>query len=258
MLFYRTYGDHPTNSLTPLLILHGLLGSSASWHSQAGLLSKKRLVITVDLRNHGKSPHISGMSYREMVADVTELLNHLQLSQVHVLGHSMGGKVAMQMSLLHPHKVNRLIVVDIAPKSYPLWHQKVFQGMLSLSVETLESRMQADERLSYWVPERLDRAFLLKNLKRRAEGGFQWQCNLSEIARNYLKIAGFIKTDSCFENKTLFIKGGKSEYIQKQDQEVIAALFPDSSIAELEKSGHLPHVEEAQKFTNMVDEFINS
>ncbi len=243
---------------TPLFILHGLLGSRDNWRGQARQLSRYRPVYTLDLRNHGCSPHIKGMSYREMYEDVINVAKHLGLNHFHLLGHSMGGKVAMQLALAQPSIVKSLIVVDIAPKPYPLWHQKTLQGVMSAPVEELTTRKEIGDYLTPWIEDSAERVFMLKNLKRSEDGkGFKWRCNLEEISKGYLKIAGFSTALETYPNECLFLKGSHSNYIQDSDTPVIKALFSKAEIVTIDDSGHLPHVQQPEMFFNQVQAFLS-
>lgn len=258
-LFSPPEGLH--QSPAPLFILHGLLGAMDNWRSQAKMLSQSRPVYTLDLRNHGNSPHLKGMSYREMYEDVIQLAEYLDIENFHLLGHSMGGKVAMQLALARPEMIQSLIVVDIAPKSYPLWHQKTLQGVMSAPVESMHSRKEIDQYLKPWIEDASERTFMLKNLKRLKKGagdGFEWKCNLNEISKGYLKIAGFSTALQTYTGKTLFIKGGQSNYIQASDETIIKQLFPNSEIITLEESGHLPHIQQTELFFTQVNCFLSS
>lgn len=257
LLHYKAFLPEKENSRqrTPLIILHGLLGSMDNWRSQTKRLSEFRSVYTLDLRNHGNSPHLKGMSYREMYDDVIKVTNHLKIKQFHLLGHSMGGKVAMQLSLAHPSLVKSLIVVDIAPKPYPLWHQKTLQGVMNAPVEEMTSWQQIDEYLQPWIEDPGERTFMLKNLKRDGDH-FKWRCNLEEISRGYLKIAGFSNAMATFPGRTLFIKGEQSNYIQEADKTIIKVLFPRSKIITIKQSGHLPHFQQADEFYKIVSDFL--
>ena len=270
LLHYKVFT--PENSQAqkqiPLFILHGLLGSMDNWRSQAKRLSTNRPVVTMDLRNHGNSPHLKGMSYREMYEDVIKLAKHLKTNQFDLLGHSMGGKVAMQMALSQKESqsniVNKLIVVDIAPRPYPLWHQQTLQAVMNAPVETMESRKQIDNYLKDSIKDSTERSFMIKNLRRAnvtedsiGSHGFRWKCNLSEISRGYLKIAGFSTAQQTFSNETLFIRGENSVYIQNQDAPIIHALFPKSKIITIKNSGHLPHIQQADEFFHQIDTFLS-
>jgi esterase len=198
------------------------------------------------------------MSYREMTADIITLLNDLNIAQCDLIGHSMGGKVAMTLALHYSQRVRCLVVVDIAPKAYSPKHQAILYAMLSLPLKTIKQRKQAEQWLSSAVSSPVERGFLLKNLKRNATGlGFYWQCYLSEIAKNYLKISSFhLDKQQRYTAPTLFIKGGQSDYIQTQDHTLIQQHFPNSEIQCLEQAGHLPHVEDSQGFYRLLSKFL--
>jgi len=284
LLHYKIFEAETAESKDriPLIILHGLLGSMDNWRGQAKRLSKNRTVITMDLRNHGNSPHLSGMSYREMYEDVIKLLIHLKIEIFDCLGHSMGGKVAMQMALANAQminhaknangvdgsnanvgvpRLNKLIIVDIAPRSYPLWHQQTLETVLKAPVAELDSRQAVDDYLQDTIEDPTERGFMIKNLRRANANddpntGFRWKCNMSEIARGYLKIAGFNTAEDTFNNKTLFMGGGDSPYIREQDHPIISSLFPQSTIITIDNAGHLPHFQQADEFYERVDGFL--
>ncbi len=268
--------DSATHQKNPLVILHGLLGSMDNWRGQAKRLAKDRTVITMDLRNHGNSPHVAGMSYREMYEDVLTLLTHLNIESFDCLGHSMGGKVAMQLALANGINnfnslnkddqpnipvLNKLIIVDIAPRPYPLWHQQTLETVMKAPVAELNSREAIDDYLQDSIDDATERGFMIKNLRRANENddpntGFRWKCNIAEIARGYLKISGFSTAEATFNNKTLFIRGGDSPYIREQDHSIINSLFPNSTLITIENAGHLPHFQQADEFYTRVDNFL--
>ena len=255
-LHYKSFGD-TTNPAT-IILLHGMLGSMDNWRSQAKRLSAHFHVITPDLRNHGKSPHLAGMRYKDMAQDVLRLTQHLGIQRFDLLGHSMGGKIAMEIALQQPETIKRLIIVDIVPKPYQLWHLFTFKALLALPVAELTSRKQADEILSEQIKDPFERAFLLKNLKSSQSGGYAWRCNLQEITRAYLNIANFPQTDTHFDYKTLFIKGEKSPYINMEtDPEIIKAFFPKTEIKIINDAGHTPHIEKANDFFQVISQFLD-
>ena len=255
MLNYKIYGDL-SEATAPIIMLHGLLGSLDNWNGQAKKLSKTEVVIAVDLRNHGGSAHVKGMSYHEMADDLIELLDALNIGSCRLMGHSMGGKVAMTLALNSPSRVDRLCIVDIAPKAYKLRHQKILHGMMSLPLTEMQTRKDADAWLADWISTPAERGFLLKNLKRN-ESGFYWQCNLAEIVTNYLKISGFSNSNNRqFKKPTLFIRGGLSDYIQPEDIERIQDTFPEASVETLDDCGHLPHVENVNGFYQLLRDFM--
>lgn len=255
MLNYRIHGER--NDTQPVLVvLHGLLGSLENWSTFARSQAEQRCVIAVDLRNHGDSPALTGMAYRDMAQDVVTVLDALAVTECDLMGHSMGGKVAMFLALHHPARVRRLIVVDIAPKAYPPRHQALLQTMVSMPVATLRSRKQADEWLSAVVKHPMERGFLLKNLGRDANGAFYWQCNLAEIVRHYLTISAFPALPLQYAAPTLFVRGGQSDYIATEDMPLLQAQFPQAQLITIADAGHLPHVQTPAAFTTAVAEFL--
>lgn len=255
LLHYKAYGERTDNSL-PIMLLHGLLGELENWQTQAKKLAQQHYVISVDLRNHGHSPHIKGMSYREMSGDIQHLLSYLHIPKVQLLGHSMGGKVAMYLALHHPALIQNLIIVDIAPKTYPLWHENILHGMLTLPLDSFSSRKEIDQSFSSSVSNAYERGFLLKNLQRNEAGKYSWKCDLQEIVKNYLKIAGFPKIDNSYEGEVLFIKGEMSEYLLMKDQGLIDQYFPRNKIQGIQGAGHLPHVEQVDAFFRVVNGYL--
>lgn len=265
LLNYRDFKPENPAALenTPLFILHGLLGSMDNWRAQAKRLSENRTIVTMDLRNHGNSPHVKGMSYREMYEDVLAIARHLKIEEFDCLGHSMGGKVAMQLALanIDTPKLNKLIIVDIAPRSYPLWHQQTLESVMKAPVADLDSRQAIDDYLQDSIEDATERGFMIKNLRRANENddpstGFRWKCNINEIARGYLKIAGFSTAGQTFNNKTLFMRGGDSPYVREHDHSIIKSLFPNSTLITIENAGHLPHFQQADEFFTRVDNFL--
>jgi esterase len=254
MLNYQLYGT--LAATPPLVVLHGLLGALDNWQSFARGQEGQRTVLAIDLRNHGASPFVAGMSYREMVADIIVLLDELGIAHCDLMGHSMGGKVAMLLALQYPARVQRLLVVDIAPKAYPPRHQALLQAMVAMPLATLQSRKQADEWLSGIVKHPFERGFLLKNLRRNTDGTFAWQCNLPEIARHYLKISAFPHIDTQFLAPTLFIRGGQSDYVTAADEALMRQYFPHARLETLEAAGHLPHVQTPAAFAALVAAFL--
>jgi len=254
-LNYKQFGD--TNN-PALFMLHGLLGSMDNWRGQAQKLSAHYHVITPDLRNHGHSPHLPGMRYKDMAEDILSLADSLDIATFDLLGHSMGGKVAMNLALNHPEKLKKLIIVDIAPKSYPLWHLPIFNALLSLPVHDIKSRKIANDMLVDAIESPVERAFLLKNLKTDGNGGYEWRCDLAEITRTYLNVANFnASKEAVFNGPTLFIKGGQSPYLDPvEDSKIIKLLFPNATITTIDDAAHLPHIESAETFSSHINSFL--
>lgn len=253
LLHYQTHGDD--NEGTPLVFLHGMLGELQNWNSQSRLFAEEYPVVAVDLRNHGGSPHLDEMSYRSMADDVVHLMEHLGCPEVYLSGHSMGGKVAMHLALFAPELVKKLVVVDIAPVTYPPWHTNILAALLSLPLTELKSRSQFDAYLEKDIPDPFERAFLLKNVV-RGESGFTWKCNLQAIARSYLKIAGYPELQGQYNADALFIRGEQSDYVADEYTSDIEHYFPNARIETVEQAGHLPHVQQPKAFYGLLKEFL--
>lgn len=246
-LFHRDFGGE---GKPPLVLLHGLLGSSRNWQTAGRDLAAAFHVLALDLRNHGASPHADTMSYAEMVSDVLAWLDARSLPRVTLLGHSMGGKVAMLLACRHPERVERLIVVDIAPKSY-FWpgHRQSFAAMNELNLTELRSRTEAEIRFEARVPSWSMRKFLATNLERGLDGAWQWQINLAAItaALPLLEQNSLAPADR-FVGPTRFIAGEQSNYIEAGDEGAIRAHFPAAEIRVVPAAGHNPHMETREAF----------
>lgn len=252
-LFYRDLGGAGN---PPLVILHGLLGSSRNWQTVGRDLAAEYRVFALDLRNHGGSPHANEMTYDAMVADVIAWLDAQGLARVTLMGHSMGGKVAMLLACRWPERVERLIVVDIAPKNY-FWvaHRAEFAAMNELALETLQSRAEAERRFEAKVSDWAMRKFLATNLERipEAERGWRWAVNLPVLtdALSELEKSSLALGDR-FAGPTLFIAGEKSNYIQASDWSGVLEHFPAAKLKIIPHSGHNPHMETREEFVRLV------
>ena len=256
-LNYRQY----SHSGAPLLVLHGLFGSLSNWSWQCKQLAQKFAVFGVDLRNHGSSPHASNLSYPVMAQDVLQLLEDLKIGSCHLLGHSMGGKVAMELALTAPGKVERLLIVDIAPVTYPTQakgHMQVINGMKAIKLDNLESRASAEVFLRRYIVDEPTRKFVLTNLVRNPSGGFCWRLNLSAIERDYDALRDMSDHDSSFQKPTLFVKGAESGYIQSKHREQTLAYFPQSDVKVIMGAGHWLHAEKPQVFQKIAMDFLTA
>lgn len=239
-----------------MIILHGIFGSSDNWLTQAKLLSEHYHVFLVDQRNHGQSPHSDEFSYQAMVADLLEFIDEHRLENPIVIGHSMGGKVAMNFAVAHPDKLEKLIVVDIAPRPYNLEHYVIMDGLKSVAIQSISSRNEADAALVPYVPEPDVRQFLLKNLQRKPEGGFAWKINLPAIDKNLSNIGLDLQFEGIFEKPTLFIRGGRSKYVRDKDMARILEVFP-LAIMETLDTGHWVQAEQPREFVEVVSRWLN-
>lgn len=239
----------------PLLILHGLLGSLGNWGWHSRRLAEDFAVTGLDLRNHGDSPHSDEMNYPAMAADVQTYLDDHDIERCHVLGHSMGGKVAMQLALTAPARINRLVVADIAPVVYPSEHDSIFQGLAAVDLRSINSRADADAVLAEYVDDEQVRQFLLASLLRNPGAGFQWRFNLAALRDNYINVRA--RPDGTpFDGPTLFVKGGLSTYILDEYEADISALFPHAVIETIPHTGHWLHAEKPETFYHIVQDFL--
>ncbi|TGE26288.1 alpha/beta fold hydrolase [Hymenobacter metallicola] len=244
----------------PLVILHGLFGTSDNWQTLAKRWAETHRVIVVDLRNHGRSPQTPEHSYELMSQDVLELFEQLQLQHVALMGHSMGGKVAMRFALDHPTRLDKLIVLDIAPRLSDMRHQDdILAGLHAVNLATIESRQQADEALAQHIPQLGVRQFLLKNLYRREDNSFAWRPNLAALTQHMPAIGAEITSPLPFVKPALFVRGGKSDYISTEDKLYgIPALFPNSQVETIVNAGHWLHAEEPDQIYALVEAFVKS
>jgi len=254
-LHAKCYGSH---NAPPLVILHGLFGSLDNWAGQSSTLAEHYQVWALDLRNHGRSDWDEDTSYSAMSEDLLEFIDAQGFDRILLLGHSMGGKVAMQFALDHPQRVEKLIVVDIAPVLYPPHHDEVFAGLKSVDLNSLGSRRDADLQLQTSITDASIRQFLLKNLYRNGEQ-FAWRMNLAALESGYAQIADAPSAHSentQYSGPTLFIKGELSHYIQPQHRDAIATLFPKAEARVMNAVGHWPHAEKPSAFNGLITRFL--
>ncbi len=240
----------------PLIILHGLMGMLDNWQSHARVLSESYDVISVDQRNHGKSPHSNlPFTYEAMTQDLEELMDDLFLSDVILLGHSMGGKTVMRFAQDFPMLVERLIVADIAPKAYPVHHHMVLKGLRNVPLDQLKKRTEADEYLAKYIGEEGVRQFLMKSLYWKEKGKLDWRFNLDVIERD-IELMGAPITEGSYDGPTLFLGGAKSDYILPQDEKSIHKHFPMATIQTIPDAGHWLHAEQPKLFMRSVLSFL--
>ncbi|MBI3578291.1 MAG: alpha/beta fold hydrolase [Ignavibacteriales bacterium] len=249
-LNYQSYGHGH-----PLLILHGLLGSSDNWHTLGKAFSEKFHVFAIDQRNHGRSPHSDSFNYPIMAEDIREFMEQHNLPSAYVIGHSMGGKTAMQFALTYPARVDKLVVVDMGPQEYPREHDTIFGALHSVDLQTVASRQEVDNLLAKKIPSTATRQFLMKNLARDESGAFRWKMNLDAIVKNYPDITTGIETQAIFNKPTLFVKSNRSGYVEENDVPLIKRLFPQAEIIGLDV-GHWVHAEAPQEFLRIAMEFL--
>ncbi len=241
----------------PLIILHGLFGSLDNWLTLAKNLGENFEVFIVDARNHGQSPHSDEFNYKVMANDLYEFILQNDIVNPIILGHSMGGKTAMQFAMNYPNQLSKLIVVDIAPKAYPVHHTEILKGLFSINFETIKTRKDADEKLSETVSDFSIRQFLLKNLFWKDKETLAWRFNLPIINATIELLGVEIEKISKFDQPTLFIKGKNSDYILESDTVLIKNIFPTAKIISVD-SGHWVHAENPTEFLQIVNSFLLS
>jgi esterase len=250
-LFHRELGGA---GKPPLILLHGMLGSSRNWQTAGADLAAHFHVFALDLRNHGKSPHADPMGYSEMVGDVLAWMEAQDLETVTLVGHSMGGKVAMLMACRNPACVERLVVVDIAPKDY-FWpaHRERFAAMNELNLAELHSRAEAEMQFEARVPSWPMRKFLTTNLERSTDGKWVWAINLPVLTASISALEkNPLQPNDRYAGPARFIAGEKSTYIEPEDRAVITMHFPAAEIRILPNCGHNPHLEAREAFVAAV------
>ena len=246
----------PSDAL-PLVIAHGLYGSGRNWGVIARRLADVRDVVVVDMRNHGLSPRQPVHGYPEMAADLAEVIASLG-GRVDLLGHSMGGKAAMQLALTDGAGIRRLVVADIAPVAYTHDQSHHAQAMRALDLTDLGSRGEADRRLAETIEDASLRAFFLQSLDFKAEGGPQWRLNLDVLEAEMPKIVGWPGTQGRFDGPALFLTGANSPYVRAEHRDTIRALFPAARFAKIPDTGHWLHAEKPREFEETVRVFLTA
>lgn len=240
----------------PIIILHGLFGMLDNWKTIADRLSEHHMVILVDQRNHGRSPHEDGINYDLMAEDLMHFMEDNWIHKAHIIGHSMGGKTALRFAIDHGDMVDKLVVVDMGIKSYPAGHQLIFEALNAVPIDSITSRSEAEEYLAQFITSKAVRLFLMKNLTRKKNGGYQWKMNLPVIEQHYEEILDAVKPDHAVDVDTLFIRGEKSNYIQEEDKSEIKTLFPLAQFVDI-NAGHWVHAEKPDELLMTINEFIN-
>ena len=242
-LHYREIGQG-----SPLLILHGLFGSSDNWVTLGKQLSNQFRVFLIDLRNHGQSPHSELWNYKLMAEDIEDFCIQHQLNDIYIAGHSMGGKTVMKLAELFPNRIIKMMIIDIAPKYYPAHHQNIIAALKSIDFELINTRKQAEEELQKTIDDFGTRQFLLKNIYWITENKLAWRFNLDVIAQ-HIEIVGeatpmdknlICNTPACF------IRGEKSNYIHNDDVKSILEQYPNTKMVTISNAGHWVHAENPQ------------
>ena len=257
-LYYTDSGVPEQAGTSPLVVLHGLFGSADNWRSHIKHWRKTRRVIAVDLRNHGRSAHVSGMHYEDMAADVLNVLDRLDIGQCDLLGHSMGGKVAMTLARRHPDRIARLIVADIAPIAYEHGHDDIFRAHRLIEDALPESRKEADEALAEAIDSKTTRQFLATNLVRDDQGILGWRVGLDFIEEGYGDIVAPPGGETPYMGPTLVLRGEHSSYITDEALPLIADVMPVSQVETIKGAGHWLHAEQPEAFMQAIQAFLNA
>ena len=251
-LFYRNFGAGQ-----PLIILHGLFGQSDNWNSLAKQFADTGFeVYIVDQRNHGLSPHSEVWNYEAMSDDILELINDNNLQQVILLGHSMGGKTAMQFAVTHPQLLDKLIVVDITLKYYPPHHQHILKTLNAVDFKIVKTRKEVAAILLAGIPDAGTNQFLLKNIYWKENGELAWRFNLTVISKQIENASEAIQTTNSCDVPTLIIRGELSDYVLDTDIALMKEVFPRNMLETIKGAGHWVHAEKPEAFFECVRSFI--
>lgn len=254
LLYSNVMGDG-----TPLIVLHGFLGMSDNWKTLGRKYADEGYQVhLVDQRNHGRSFWSETFDYATLAADLHRYMDAKALDKAVVLGHSMGGKTAMQFACTRPGRVEKLLVADIAPRAYPPHHQYILNALDALPLEELKSRSEADEALSKHIDNWGIRQFLLKNLYWKSQGELGWRFNLEALRGKMREIGEPLEGGLVYEGPTAFIRGGASDYITDEDLPLILGHFPRAKLITLENAGHWLHAEQPDLFFRHSMDFMNS
>jgi esterase len=253
-LFFRKVGEQGQ----PIIILHGIFGSSDNWLTIAKVLGETNQVYLLDQRNHGQSPRSETFDYEVMAEDLKEFIDFHALKNVILIGHSMGGKVVMQFAMNYPNAFSKLIVVDIAPKFYPVHHAELLRGLASIDLQQLQNRTQANELMKAFENSEGVRQFLLKNLWRNPNKNneFDWRINLPVITKNIDIVGHELMHEKPIQQPTLFIRGSESHYILPEDERKIWELFPNYELETIEGAGHWVQADKPKEFLEIVKQFF--
>lgn len=253
ILHYKDRSSGPA-----IVFLHGLLGSGDNWNTIAGSFLDRHRVIQLDLRNHGRSFHKAEMNYELMADDVIAVLDDCGIDKAIVLGHSMGGKVAMQLALAHPHRVDKLIIVDSTPLEFDGGHEWIMHAIQSTDLSFFASRKEIEEAMSKKLVNDGLRYFIMKNIA-RSEDSYHWKLNIDAIIANYDMIKAPIHlAERPYTSPVLVIRGENSDYIEAHDLEAIRDRFPNSEVVTIENAGHWVHAEQPDELKRHLMTFIPS
>jgi len=253
-LFYRNFGSGQT-----LIVLHGLFGISDNWIPFGKLMAKKNFNVFIpDLRNHGQSPHCDTFNYQSMLHDLVDFIDDNKIKNPIILGHSMGGKIAIHYALENPSKVSKLIIVDVSMRNYSKkpHHIALANAMLSIDFSIAKTRKDIEKQLLPDISDKRIRNFLMKNIKRKTKDSYDWKINMESIYNNIDRVYEGIETEGIFNGPTIFIRGGISTYVSEEDYPEIKRHFPNSKIYTIENASHWVQVDAPEQFISIIDGFL--
>ncbi|MFT5879016.1 MAG: esterase [Moritella sp.] len=253
LLNHKIYGQGD-----PVIVIHGLFGSATNLGMLSKQLKTDHQVIAVDVRNHGLSERHHSMHYDDMANDIIQLMDHLAINQAHLVGHSMGGKIAMRCALNFPQRVASLVVADIAPVSYPARHDNVFRGLKNIPLANINSRSEAQEKLAEYVEAAGVQQFLLKGLHKNDQGQYDFYYALGTIINEYDNISDWPDIEKKYDKPVLFIKGMNSDYITNTHKSAIGHYFPNATAKLIQGAGHWLHAEKPAAFNKIIVDFLFS
>ncbi|PMD97368.1 alpha/beta hydrolase [Siphonobacter sp. BAB-5405] len=252
-LFFRQAGE----SGPAIVILHGVFGSADNWLTVGKQIAEKGFrVFMLDQRNHGRSPWSDDFGYQEMAEDLHEFIQDQQLTDPLLIGHSMGGKTVMQFALNYPELLDKMVVVDIAPRFYPVHHTGILKGMNLMPLATLKNRQDAETFFTQYEDHPGTRAFVLKNLARADEGGFTWRLNLPVITREIETVGSELSGIHPVSKPVLFVRGELSSYITEEDEKEIFRIFPQARVETIAGASHWVQADQPEAFIEAVMNFV--
>ncbi len=249
-LYHREFGQGH-----PIIILHGMFGFSDNWQTIAKALSDQNLVVTPDLRNHGRSPRADTHTYADMAEDIRHFMEDRWMFSAKVIGHSMGGKVAMQLALHYPERVEKLVVIDMEPGPNEDNNATVFEALDALDLSVINNRQEAELVLAQYLDDPGVRQFLLKNITRNDDGRFEWKMNLPVIKQHYADILAPVD-GPVFDKPTLFVRGSRSPYIRDHEWPHVLTLFPQAELVTIPDAGHWVHAEQPEALLRALRLFL--
>ena len=253
-LFYRNFGAGQ-----PLIVLHGLFGISDNWIPFGKIMAQKNFNVYIpDLRNHGQSPHCDTFNYQSMLIDLEDFINDNRIYNPIILGHSMGGKIAMHYALKNPSKLNKLIIIDVSLRTYTkkTHHIALANAMLSIDFAIAKTRADIEKQLLPDISDKRIRNFLMKNIKRKDKYSYAWKINMESIYNNIDNVYEGINIESVFEEPTIFVRGGISTYVSEDDYPKIKKHFPNSRIHTIENASHWVQADAPEQFISIINDFL--